>query len=329
MIRRRVEHSSPQAGIDRRTFLFSLGALSGLFVLRSATAERPPTRWSRLPYFPPNAVHILNINDVHYRSGKKERMPYEDALDRLAEIAYNLQGAPIDLVIQGGDLIQEENDPDENYRNYWRALAVFQLFAFPVLNLVGNHCRWALSEQQISQLLQSFGMTYQPFTVVDYSDFQVVTMNPSFPDKPKQPGFLLPEHLEQLTPIIAAKRTILFSHYDPFPQLMGGNRHFSEEEQAAKASLANSQKIKAAWKGLPLEAIFSGHAHWTRYASSADFSSLGLMHRVTLPSLTENMYGGEENPGIYNIISIMEENILVQTYCQDTCLSPLELVRVR
>jgi len=314
-----------EQNFSRRDFLKLLPStfvgMAGGIVLAQNNPLDNINIWERpLPAPDPNSTKFLIIADAHVGSNDDgERQNNSKSLNTLKGVLSKLQNYPFDALIQMGDLIRQQSSERQNVDNYQKSLDVFDKISIPKIHILGNHDVWGISPENLAILNNKYNL--DPFFgVKEFKDFQVVWLDMAA--KSGHPGTLPEERVDWLKNNVIYKDTptFIFSHYSLLPQDVEGNYYFNGNSNLT--ALTNGLKVWESLKGLPVNAIISGHMHWIGY------SQVNNTHMLTVPSFVENMMSSDqsENPGIYSILEInYPKQVVLKSYYGSICISRIQI----
>lgn len=206
-----------------------------------------------------------------------------------------------DFVVQGGDLIEDENRAVD-IQNYKKGLAILSKLTCPVYHLVGNHEMRTLTVSDMKKLLGYKRLYFS----IDRDNFRFIFLFTK-PGKPERNIRLDEEQLFWLKKQVkTGKKIILFSHHSLVPVITRGNFWFSKDPQATY--IQNHKEFFKAIREKNIIAAFNGHLHWNRKKTVQGIPFF------TIQSLTENTSGKFEGPpaNTYALVTIINEKIFVE-----------------
>ncbi len=162
-----------------------------------------------------------------------------------------------DFVVQGGDLIEDENR-ETDIRNYKKGLAILSKLTCPVYHLVGNHEMRHLTISDMKRLLKHKKLCFS----IDRGDFRFIFLF----TKPGWPESIIRLDSTQLTwlkeKVKTNKKIVLFSHHSLIPVNTKGNFWFSKTPEAT--FIKNHREFIRITKGKNIVLALNGHLHWNR-----------------------------------------------------------------
>lgn len=317
--------SEDGSNFSRRDFLkfipSTLIGMAGGAILSENNPQGNVNIWERpLPIPDSKSNRFLLIADTHIGlSDDGERQNNTKSLGVLKNVLTHLYNYPFDMVVQMGDLIRQTADEKLNIINYETSLKAFKEFSTPTIHLLGNHDVWGISQASLSKIKQRYDLS--PFWgIKEYKDYQVVWLD--MEAKSGAPGTLAEERVDWLKNSVIYKDTptFIFSHYSLLPQDVDGSYYFNGDSNLS--ALTNGPKVWESLKGLPVNAVISGHMHWIGY------SQIDKTHMLTVPAFVENMMSADqsENPGVYSILEVDYPNkFVLKSYFGSICISRTQI----
>lgn len=188
-----------------------------------------------------------------------------------------------DFVVQGGDLIEDENK-NTDIKNYKTGLAILSKLHCPVYHLVGNHELRNLSVSGMKKLLEYTRLYFS----IDRDDFRLIFLFTK-PGKPEENIRLDAKQLSWLkNQVNTDKKIIIFSHHSLIPVNTRGNFWFAKNSKATY--IQNHRKFLNIIKEKNVKLAINGHLHWNRK------KVVNGIPFITVQSLVENESEKFEGP---------------------------------
>lgn len=248
------------------------------------------------------------INDIHigaYRPFKgiyRKSTPYSEKLLKAFVQKMNSSFKP-HFVVQGGDMIEDENLKDD-IKNYKKGLVILSKLKCPVYHIIGNHELNFLSEKFLKEALKYPKLYFS----VDREDYRFIFLFTKryYPSKEIKVDNSQLNWLKRK--VNTDKKIVLFSHYSLAKVNTKGNFWFSERPDMTYIN--NYKEFLKIIKGKNVKLAFNCHLHWNKK------EVIQGIPFITVQSLVENTSGKSKGPAAnaYTLVSLERNSASIKTF---------------
>jgi len=181
-----------------------------------------------------------------------------------------------DLIINLGDLINEENVKEDTLR-YKKAIEVFAGHK-TVMHVAGNHDLNCLSREQLASII-GIPKLYYSF---DFGGYHHVVLDGTRDSRPELYR-IDKEQLEWLKNDLLSTHflTLVYCHYPLDEQSMTDNYYFKDKPE--RAFVSNRKEVRAIFEeSKKVMSVFNGHLHFEHQ------ENINGIKYITVPSFSEN-----------------------------------------
>lgn len=270
-------------------------------------------------------MKILIIGDIHIGDSREStsqpgvvRQANTQAEQTLKDLIPRFNKLNFDLVVHTGDALRDTYIKETDVENTTKTLSLLNKTGAPKIHLVGNHELRAFSMDELSSVYEEAGVKPDFFGVQEFQDFRIIWLDIELNED--HHAFLPAKRLEWLKTLPdSSKKTLMFSHYSLVPIDASGSFYFEEQPQGMY--LGNANDVVEAISHLNPKLCINGHVHLLTH------QQIDNTHYISAPSFTENITAEkfpDNNPGIFSILNIDENQFVFTTYSGEFCFSKIE-----
>lgn len=270
-------------------------------------------------------MKILLIGDIHVGESRDStsqpgvvRQANTQAEETLAGLIPRFNALDFDLVVHMGDALRDTYVKEIDKRNTTKTLKLLNQIEAPKVHLLGNHELRAFSLDEIKDVYRNAAVDPLFFGMQEFEHFRIVWLDLELHDEVN--AFLPQKTLEWLNSLPPSQKpTVVFSHYSLVPIDAVGSFYF--EKQPADMHLSNATETIAALRRLSPTLSINGHVHLLSHQQKNE------VHYISAPSFSENIAGQqfqENNPGIFSILDMAEDQFVFTTYSGEFCFSKIQ-----
>ncbi len=205
-------------------------------------------------------------------------------------------------IIDLGDRINDVAAGQDRQRSVWVRRQLLGA-GVPVLHIHGNHDVVNLTKTELDDTLEKHG----PYESVDLDGVRIILLDSQDPSLDRTGGEIGPEQQEWLRAAVtdSAHPILVFCHHPLDEQSIDGHWYFSEHRTDAFVHNRASVRRILEQSGR-VQAVFSGHLHWTRT------TEVNGIPYVTLGSLVSAGFTNGRPAGTFASVSVQDTAIDVQ-----------------
>ncbi len=215
-------------------------------------------------------MRIGVVCDIHHGQNSGETAG-ELALPLLSGILESIQQAGVDLIVDLGDRINDQN-ASEDKRLTADVGAAFSRVSVPRFHILGNHDTVNLDRHEVTDALRHSTDSQ----VLQKGDWDLVMWSPVIRKNCEGCPFASEVDLHWLAESVSDhRRTIIFTHFPLDRQDPTRNWYFHNYPQ--RATFTNLDAVTSVLESKTgLAATVSGHSHWNSLCTRDDVHFLGL-----------------------------------------------------
>jgi DNA repair exonuclease SbcCD nuclease subunit len=270
-------------------------------------------------------MKILALSDLHIGESRESsthlgiiRQANSQSLASLSQLIPKFNQMNFDCIVLLGDLIRDIDKTSDEVEML-KAVKTLSKLKSPIINIIGNHDIKYLIKEGITKILINHNFSSTFFGVKTFGETQIIWIDFEINHNGE---VILPENQLKILEkeLFDDTKKIIFSHHSLTKKNTQGNFYFEHNEPGTR--YINLEEINSFLHKHSIKLAINGHEHWISHKLDEDINFL------TLPSFSENIIDSanpDQCPGIYSILNIDDDQVVINSYSGDYSFFHLEL----